>query len=456
MLPCARPGRFRLLALVPALCALGACDGVSDGDPTGSSTTVTAAASDDAASSSAAPDADEAETSSPPEPDAAESISDDDAVAMAQRLSAALEQDDEEEWASLFEVDEEKEEEIRRWFRSVRSVPMDERAMVAELVLARDTAEGTAVQMGFVHQITDGDVLAGVESYRVSLDREPGEDPVVVGWRGQNSTDGYPQLWDLADIQVHEVPGALVLAPADRDVQAVLPGVSQGALNALEDFGGDDDGSRLVVALVDDEQLAAIHESSGAGTPAGLVQIIPGAQSADPSALGFEQEGWAERINISLDAVEADAAVGSPPGGFDLVRHEALHALVDDEAQVTSSPMWVSEGFATWYGVRRDYDLSAAIRDEVAQDGLPEALPGEDDFASDEQVEGAYVLGSSVFLFMEERLGFDVTRDVGVALSTMEWRRRGDVDETLVELTGWTLDQLQEEWLTWVPGRYGG
>ena len=461
-MPTTRSARhLRAALLVPALALVAGCQG-STADPSPVTAATSAAPGEDAAATSSSADDAQVttalalaqESATPTEEPDPTSVSDDDVVAMAQRLTEALEQDDEEEWAALFDADEATEEEVRRWFRSVRAVPMEHRSMVAEVVLARDTSEGTAVRMGFVHQISDADLLAGVESYRVTIAREPGEDPVVVGWRGQNDTDGYPQLWDLADIQVHEVEGAVVLAPADRDVGQLLEGVSLAAQNALPDLAEADDGERLVVALVETGQIEQIAAAPTGAGPAGVVQALPGVPGGNPSVLGISQWGWVERVNVDLDHLEEELAWGTPDGGWVTVRHEAAHALVEAGAQVTLAPSWVVEGFATWYGLRRDYVVDPWFQDVVATGGLPEELPDDGVFDSD-QIDRAYGLSGSLFFFVEERFGYEAAQDLGTDLTQMEWRRGAHVDQAVEEAVGMSLEELEAEWVAWMASSYG-
>lgn len=408
---------------------------------------------DPSAITTAAPSGTAAATTEEPDP---AGITEEDVLVLAQRLTAALREEDEDAWAALLDLDEATEEEVLRWFDNVLAVPMTRREMIAELVLAQDASEGTVVQLGFAHKITGGDTLTGVESYRLTLDRKPGEEPRVVGWRGQNATDGYPQLWDLTEVEVHEVEGALVLAPAGRDVSAVLDGISLAAQNALADLAGDDDGERLVVALADPDDMAAIFQGPQGGTAFGAVQSIPGADTVDPARLGYQQTGWVQRLNVDLAALQEGVQWGTPAGGWELVRHEAVHALVEPQAQVMLAPRWVIEGFATWYGVRRDYQMDEAIGGSVADHGVPEQVPDDAMFESDETVDPAYIFSGSVFVFLEERFGYDGAHAVGTRLTQLDWRRRADVDAVVEEETGWAVEELEAEWLAWLQGRYGG
>lgn len=450
-------------AVVATLVTVGGCAGatqegsvgITAAPPESADDSASTSTSDLAAATTTAPAAATSEAAVTQEVDPT-AITERDVIDLAVRLTDALREGDADAWAAFFDLDEATEQEVLRWFDNVQAVPMTRREMIADLMLAQDAGEGTVVQLGFAHEITGGDLLTGIESYRVTLDREPGEDPRVVGWRGQNATDGYPQLWDLTEVAVHEVEGALVLAPAGRDVTALLDGISRAAQNALTDLAADDDGERLVVALADPEDMAQIFEGPQAGMPFGAVQYIPGADAVDPTQIGYQQVGWVDRLTVDLAALQEGAQWGTPAGGWELVRHEAVHALVEPKAQVTLAPNWVVEGFATWYGVRRDYAMAETMGESVDGHGMPERLPDDAMFESVDTVDPAYILSGSVFVFLEERFGYDGAHAVGVGLTQMDWRRQADVDAVLVEETGWSVEELEAEWLAWLQARYPG
>lgn len=280
---------------------------------------------------------------------------------------------------------------------------------------------------------------------------------------GHDRTDGHPQLWDLDAVDVTVTDHLVLLAPESRaaDVAAVLPGLESATANVFLDFGtGDRD--RLVVQLVDGDTLVEIADDEDlAVDPAGVAMALR-TLGEPPAAgeVGVEvTDEHADRIVLDLDLLLAETQLGTPPGGWGLMRHEGVHAVVDGDPSVRP-PVWVWEGLAEWYGYRRDYLVDEAYRQAIASaDGAPLELP--DSFSdyyyeSQEAGELAYASSAMVFSFLEQRFGFAVTRDVGVGLTRSEaWSDTDDADALLLELTGMTLEELEQEWAAWAVATYG-
>lgn len=386
-------------------------------------------------------------------------------AALAADLDRALASGDEEEWLAHFDADDEDLVEAQwRWFRGVQAVPMDVREILPELLVSEDSHEGTVVQLAFAHQISGADPIPAVEIYRAAVRRTPGEDPTITSMSGQNRQDGHPQLWDLQALAVTVTDDLVVLAPDGRetDVAAVLPGLESATANVFLDF---DEGprDRLVIQLADADDLRAITDDQDLVVdPAGIAMTSAGlGERPEPGEVGisYDRDDHVDRIVLDLDRLLGDLTYGTPPGGFGLMRHEGVHAVVDGVPGVTP-PVWVWEGLAQWYGFRRDYVLDDAYRAVVtAAAGQPLELPDSfEDYYYDsaEAGEAAYASSAMVFSFLEQRFGFETARDAGVGLTEVDgWRDTTDADALLLGLTGMTLEGLEQEWAAWAVATYG-
>ncbi|WP_162802932.1 hypothetical protein [Ornithinimicrobium avium] len=383
---------------------------------------------------------------------------------LAAELDRALTSGDEEEWIAFFDGDEDLLEQQRRWFRGVQAVPMDVREILPETVVSSDTPEGTVVQLVLAHQISGADPVPAVETYRVTVQRPPGGEPRITRMAGQDRQDGHPQLWDLQALAVTVTDDLVVLAPQGResDVAAVLPGLESATANVFLDF---DEGprDRLVVQLADADDLRAITDDQElAVDPAGVAMTSAGlAERPERGEVGvtYSRDEHVDRIVLDLDLLPGDLTFGTPPGGFGLMRHEGVHAVVDGAPGVRP-PVWVWEGLAQWYGFRRDYVLDDAYRAVVTgSSGQPLELPDSfDDYYYDSPEAGdlAYASSAMVFTFLEQRFGFETARDAGVGLTQVDgWVDTSDADALLGRLTGMTLEGLEQEWAAWALASYG-
>lgn len=388
----------------------------------------------------------------------------DDLAALAADLDRALASGDEDRWLAHFDDDEELVEQQRRWFRGVQAVPMEVRRILPELMVSQDTLDGSVAQLAFAHQISGADPVPAVETYRVTVRRAPGQEPTITGMGGQNRQDGHPQLWDLQPLAVTVTDDLVVLAPQGREeeVATVLPGLERATANVFLDFdeGGRD---RLVVQLAGAEDLRAITDDQDlVADPAGVAMSRAGLEAPPRKGevgITYSSADQIDRIVLDLDLLLEDLTYGSPPGGFGLMRHEGVHALVDGTPGVRP-PAWVAEGLAQWYGFRRDYLLDDAYREVVAAAaGEPLQLPDSlDDYYYDSPEAGdlAYAASAMIFSFLEQRFGFETARDAGVGLAGVDsWYATDDADALLTRLTGMTLAGLEQEWAAWAVASYG-
>lgn len=380
------------------------------------------------------------------------------------RMNEVLRSGNEDDWADFFVDDDELVEQQRRWFRGVQAVPMDVREFLPELLIARDSSEGTVVQLAFAHQISGADPSPALETYRVTFYRTPGTEALVSDVRGQNRGDAHPQLWDLTEIAVTVTDQLVLLVPTERqgDLPALLPGLESATANVILDFAPGSD-RRLVVGLVDEELLRAITDDDDlAVDPAGVATLLSGLHERPASGTwSVDHAGeHSDRILLDIDVLVRDLSSGTPPGGWGLMRHEGVHALVDGAPGV-APPVWIWEGLAQWYGFRRDYIVDEAYRNVVRDAGegplrLPQSF---DEYYYESQEAGvmAYSSSAMVFSFLESRFGFETARDVGVRLAEVDasWGDLEEVDALLLELIGMTEVELQQQWSAWAFASYG-
>ncbi|SOC57234.1 hypothetical protein SAMN05421879_11162 [Ornithinimicrobium cerasi] len=388
-----------------------------------------------------------------------------DLVALADRMTDVLRDGSEEEWAALFDLGEEGEEQQRAWYRAVRAVPMTVRELLPSVVVAADTPEGSVVEVVFAHQVEGADPVPARESYRLTVRRAPGEEPVITDVDGFGSADGFPQLWDLRELDVVVTQSLVVLAPDGREdeVAAVLPGLEAAVANVFLDFRTDAP-QRLVVQLAGpDDVVAILDDRRWQHPPLGLAIFLPGVdlEGLEPGGSGVPAaDEHVDRIVVDLDVLAADHAENgvTPPGGWSVMRHEGVHAVLDGDPSV-SPPIWLWEGVAQWYGDRRDYVVDPWYADVVERIGVPEELPTSLDqyyFGSEEESEAAYAVSAMVFTYLDRTWGFGTARDVGVGLSAADtWYDDEDVDAVFLEETGLTFAQFEAAWRDWVAATYG-
>lgn len=470
----ARARRSVVLALtVAALVGCGAVDGLTGGSvpsatlPVGqgrSASTVTADGASRTVAGQDRPTATagaRAQSSDVPGPVASEDV-----VALAASMTDALERGSEEDWVALFDLPEDGLAQQRAWFRAVRATPMTLRQVLPSVVAVADSDEGSVVEVVFAHQVEGADPVPAGVSYRLTVRRVPGAGPVITAVDGfGGAADGYPQLWDLQAVDVEVTDTMVVLSPDGReeDLAAVLPGLTAAVDNVFADFRADDR-RRLVVQLAEpDDVVTILDDERWVGAPLGLAFYLAG---VDLEGAGTQETGvrWSEqhvdRIVLDLDALveDHDAYGFSPPGGWSVMRHEGVHAVLDGDPSV-EPPIWLWEGVAQWYGDRRDYEVDPWYADVVERLGTPEELPTSFEeyyFDSEDRSESAYAVSAMVFTYLDRTWGFETARDVGVGLSEADaWYSDDDVDAVFLEETGLTYAQFESAWRDWVATTYG-
>lgn len=179
-------------------------------------------------------------------------------------------------------------------------------------------------------------------------------------------------VWLTGPVEVERSSGVLVLAAAG----------SAGADRVLE---------RAVAALPIVRAVLPTYDGP-------LVVEAPASEQQLESALGAEPGSYAAvaAVTATVDgSIRDDAPIHvflnpqvydalDPIGAQVVISHEATH--VATEAPLHALPVWLLEGFADYVALR-DVDLpltttAGQIAAEVRDDGLPDALPDQTDFAT--------------------------------------------------------------------------
>ncbi|WP_203335389.1 hypothetical protein [Nocardioides limicola] len=127
-----------------------------------------------------------------------------------------------------------------------------------------------------------------------------------------------------------------------------------------------------------------------------------------------------------------------------VLSHEAVH--VATQAPFAPLPLWLLEGFADYVALR-DVDLpltttAGQIAAQVRADGVPEELPGPDEFATNRQHLGAaYEAAWLACTTIAAHAGEEALVELYTRASAGE-----PVEDLLVEVIGWTYEDLVAAW----------
>lgn len=197
-----------------------------------------------------------------------------------------------------------------------------------------------------------------------------------------------------------------------------------------------------------------------------VVVEVPTNATALEQALAVESGAY-ESIAAVTTTVDATNAPGSPVhvfvndpvfgklgnhGAQVVMTHEIVH-LATDAATEGGVPLWLVEGFADWVALRgSDIPLTQSASQLIAQikaDGLPEGVPGEDEFsARASHLGAAYEAAWLLVSVLAERGGAEPLLDLQRRLSDGEdldgaLEATHDLDEAeLVELWRAKLSKL--------------
>ena len=402
-----------------------------------------------------------------------------DLLALGEGLTAALESGDVEEWMALTALSGEEAQQQRDWFAGVQAVPMELREMHPTRVSEREVAgdvNGPKVEFGFRHQITGVDPVPSVVLYELVLEREGVDGPYrVVGVGGSHQVDsGYPQLWDVRTVDVHETDHLVLVVEEGIEgqedwgwgtvsVEELVPSLDEAAGILLDRFpveGVD----RIAVSAVAPELLAELYGDAEEGAYAGFAEALSASPEVTPGRdlpELVDDDLLTGRVVLDLDYSGNELLLyHGIEGGLPLMRHEALHLVMLLRHPGGNPPMWVGEGFAGWVELTGDAEVLADhelwYTHFVEDTGLPETLPPSLpwDFAEDE--EAHYLESANVFLYAEAAFGAEATLELGDALHANNIWIGGDtgLDEVLQDRVGVGLAEFEAGYVDWVAESY--
>lgn len=163
------------------------------------------------------------------------------------------------------------------------------------------------------------------------------------------------------------------------------------------------------------------------GSHAGYAAVARAEGIADPRR---------ERIAVRI-VVNPDQAALNPPTLDLLLAHEVIHLARYDAG--SRAPLWLVEGFADQFAFAGSPDLRAAaersLRQTVRADGVPDALPGDDDFRRGD-LDRAYLLAWYACRLIVERYGDEALARFAAAAGAGRPVERAFREATGVGLTG--------------------
>lgn len=259
------------------------------------------------------------------------------------------------------------------------------------------------------------DELGGIDSqgvwraaatlqYRFAVDRTVATTEIEVGFETSGDTVtitalggdyGATPVWLAERIKARRTPDTLVVAARGA------PAYSRLAVRAVRDVRQlvEDWEEPLVVEVVEDaaalDAALAVDDGTFANI-AGVTSPVPGAGGS----------GAAVHVFLNRESLAAADAVGRQV----VVSHEAAHVALD--AGSTALPVWMGEGLADYIALR-DVTLSlsvtaADITRQVRREGVPDSLPGDEEFDHGSEYFGAaYEAAWLACRLLAERVGED-------------------------------------------------
>ncbi|MFH9721689.1 hypothetical protein ACH4M4_01810 [Streptomyces sp. NPDC017254] len=268
---------------------------------------------------------------------------------------------------------------------------------------------------------------------------------------GDRPAEGAPRhLWEQGDVATVRGVRSLVLgvgqtperlreiaAAADRAVPVVSAAWPAGR-------------ARQVVVLVPGS-LAGMGELLGApgASYRGIAAVTTG-------ETGGRADAPADRVIVNPDAYGVLGAFGRQL----VLTHETVH-VATRAATTSSTPVWLSEGFADWVAYRDAGRTPAQAAPELARavraGELPARLPDDTDFAFGGDAEAlarAYEGGWLACALIADRWGETELRDFYRAVGAHPGRD-GAVEKALQEVLGTTPEEFTAEWRASLKERLG-
>lgn len=266
---------------------------------------------------------------------------------------------------------------------------------------------------------------------------------------------------DRARVDLRVVPGD----DGELDLTAVvaaqdpLPIWLAGALS--DDVG---DGTRIVrLGETGPDVTAMVRVARGVvddvlpGTDETLTIVVPDTQIAAAAVLGRASASIDEVAAVAMLRDERDGALQGPvvvlnPARFEamderasqiVITHEAVHVLTRSVG--TGIDLWVAEGFADFIALRDDTAPLATsagqILRQVRQDGPPDQLPGDAEFADSRFLGGVYESAWLAMRSLADRHG-----EAAVIEFYASVLAGTPTDAAARDVFDETVEQITEEW----------
>lgn len=192
------------------------------------------------------------------------------------------------------------------------------------------------------------------------------------GWRFSGAGPGAsdPQPFDLPDLEVVSSPSTLVIGNSSAATLRAYLTLGDKAREQIEAIWGSSVPGVLVLPRSVDELATQL------GIPADSLAQVAGITTGP---VGDGAAAQSDRVYVNPDATAKLSQIGRQV----IVTHELTH-VATRATTVRRPPLWVSEGFADYIGLKSAglpvASVASALLDEVRAGTVPTALPGADAF----------------------------------------------------------------------------
>ncbi|MEH0633108.1 hypothetical protein [Streptomyces bottropensis] len=267
-------------------------------------------------------------------------------------------------------------------------------------------------------------------------------------WRvaaDEPSKEGTEQLWEQGRIRAVRGARSLVLgvgrSVADLRAYAAL---ADRAVPAVTEAWGEDWARRVVVVVPESlEEMAGLLGAPASGYR-GIAAVTTG-------ETGGSARAPADRIVVNPDAYALLGDFGKQV----VLTHETTHVATRVHTD-TSTPLWLSEGYADWVGYRTADRTASEVAPEleraVAEGRAPSALPADADFGFSGDSGGlarAYEGGWLACRMIADRWG-EGRLDAFYRAVGAHGGRGGAVEGALEEVLGTTVEDFTAKWREYV------
>ena len=159
--------------------------------------------------------------------------------------------------------------------------------------------------------------------------------------------------------------------------------------------------------------------------------------ASNPRVIGQTSSDWGGTVQVVNRGDLQDLAYGTVP-------HEVGH-LYQSSFTVMAPGSWFIEGNATLFELNQMYDYEASVRQMAAAGKLPALLTGSGPGVSGNNARQGYDIGYTWWKWLVNNYGWDGHRQL-IQLIDQGVPR----NEAIQQVTGLTLQQVEESWRTWL------